>query len=32
MIEAFVKVSIWRWFLDVRSTCKGKLLGMVPRR
>jgi hypothetical protein len=24
MLEAFVKVNIWRWFLDVRSNCKGK--------
>jgi hypothetical protein len=31
MLEAFVKEKLWRWFLDVRSTCKGKSLEAVPR-
>jgi hypothetical protein len=31
MLEAFVKVKLWRWFLDVRSICKGKTLEAVSR-
>jgi hypothetical protein len=31
MLEAFVKVKLSRWFLDVRSICKGKPLEVVPR-
>jgi hypothetical protein len=31
MLEAFVKVTIWRWFLDVRNISKGKTLEVVPR-
>jgi hypothetical protein len=31
MIEAFVKVNIWRWFLEVRSISKGRILEVVSR-
>jgi hypothetical protein len=31
MLEAFVNVKLWRWFLDDRSICKGKTLEVVPR-
>jgi hypothetical protein len=31
MIEAFVKVKLWREFLDVISVCKGKTFEAVPR-
>jgi hypothetical protein len=31
MLEAFAKVKLCRWFLDVRSVCKGKILDVVPR-
>jgi hypothetical protein len=24
MLDSFVRVNIWRWFLDVRNICKGK--------
>jgi hypothetical protein len=31
MLDAFVKVKLWRWILDVRSICKSKTLEVVPR-
>jgi hypothetical protein len=31
MLETLVKVKLWRWFLDVRSICKGKTLEALPR-
>jgi hypothetical protein len=31
MLEAFVEVKRWRWFLDVKSICKCKTLEEVPR-
>jgi len=31
MLGALAKVKFWRWFLDVGSTGKGKLLEVVPR-
>jgi hypothetical protein len=31
MLEAFVKVKFWMWFLDVRSICNGKTLEVAPR-
>ena len=31
MLEEFVKEKLWWWFLDVRSSCKGKTLKVVPR-
>jgi hypothetical protein len=31
MLEAFVKVKLWRRFLNVRSICIGKQSEMVPR-
>jgi hypothetical protein len=31
MLGAFVNVKLWRWFVDVRSICKGKPLEVVSR-
>jgi hypothetical protein len=31
MLETFVKVKVWSWFLEVTSICKGKNFEVVPR-
>ena len=31
MLEAFVKLKLWWWFLDVKRIHKGKMLVVVPR-
>ena len=31
MLETFVKLKLWWWFLDVRNICKVKTLMVVPR-
>jgi hypothetical protein len=31
MIEALVKVKLWKWYLDDRNICKGKTLELVSR-
>jgi hypothetical protein len=31
MLGALAKAKLWRWFLDIRSICKGKTLEVVPR-
>ena len=31
MLGVFVKVKFWKWFLNVRSICKGEILEVVSK-